>query len=199
MERDGLSFEKSVVARINGFLYRCKADGNYTMVNMTMGFKAMLGYEVEDLIDNRLCTFASLIHADDLPSVDEIIGRGIANKTKWDVDYRMIRLDQKAMWVHETGGGVWDGDGKLLYMEGIVTDIDQMYTSMRQRTEELAHAASKTEEVLESLKYLRLLALNARIEAARAGQHGAGFAVLANEMGKLAQASELTAKAITAK
>ena len=152
MERDGLSFEKSVVARINGFLYRCKADGNYTMVNMTMGFKAMLGYEVEDLIDNRLCTFASLIHADDLPSVDEIIGRGIANKTKWDVDYRMIRLDQKAMWVHETGGGVWDGDGKLLYMEGIVTDIDQMYTSMRQRTEELAHAASKTEEVLESLK-----------------------------------------------
>ena len=30
------------------------------MVNMTMGFKAILGYEVEDVIENRIRTFASL-------------------------------------------------------------------------------------------------------------------------------------------
>jgi PAS domain S-box-containing protein len=196
MSEEKLSFEFSVLDKINGFLYRCKADEAYTMIGMTSGIERIFGYPVTDIIGNRVRTYASLIHPDDLKGVDEAVNQGLAEQTNYDIDYRMIAANGRDIWVHETGGGVWDGRGELLYCEGAVTDIDALYKRMQQRTDQLAEAALKTTDVLESLRYLKLLALNAGIEAARAGKAGAGFAVLAQEMRKLAYQSEETAKTI---
>lgn len=193
------NFEESVIGKINGFLYRCKADAAYTMIGMTSGIERVFGYSVSDLIGNRVRTYSSLIHRDDVKNVDEIVAKGLADKVNYDIDYRLMTADGRAVWVHETGGGIWDEKGHLLYCEGAVTDIDVLYNRMQDRVEELAAVAQKTNEVLESLRYLKLLALNAGIEAARAGTAGAGFAVLAQEMRKLAYQSEETAKSISAR
>ncbi len=191
-------FESSVLQRINGFLYRCKTDDSYTMIGMTSQFEALFGYPVDELIGNRVRTYASLIHPDDVQLVNDAVNQGFANRQNFDIDYRLINSAGRAIWVHETGGGIWDERGNLLYCEGAVTDIDALYKRMQQRTDDLARVASKNLEVIESLRYLKLLALNAGIEAARAGQAGAGFAILAQEMRKLAYQSEEMARSVAA-
>ena len=191
-------FESSVLQRINGFLYRCKTDDSYTMIGMTSQLEALFGYPVDELIGNRVRTYASLIHPDDVQLVNDAVNQGFANRQNFDIDYRLINSAGRAIWVHETGGGIWDERGNLLYCEGAVTDIDALYKRMQQRTDDLARVASKNLEVIESLRYLKLLALNAGIEAARAGQAGAGFAILAQEMRKLAYQSEEMARAVAA-
>ncbi len=197
MSEDNPDFVFSVLEKINGFLYRCKADDVDTMIGMTSGIERIFGYPVADLIGNRVRTYASLIHPDDFRGTDVIVKQCLADRTNYDIDYRLITADGRAIWVHETGGGVWDARGEILYCEGAVTDIDALFKRMQHRTDQLAEAALKTTNVLESLRYLKLLALNAGIEAARAGSAGAGFAVLAQEMRKLAYQSEETAKTIT--
>lgn len=192
-----MEFQESIMGRMNGFLYRCRADQDYTMLNMTNGIERVFGYPVNELIGNAKRTFASLIHADDVAHVDQVVSEGLASRSDYAVEYRMTHVDGHPIWVAETGGGIWDDNGDLLYVEGSILNIQSLHTRIEERTAEMAAAAARTTEILRMLRSLKLLAMNAGIEAARSGAAGAGFAFLAHEMRALANQSEETANAIT--
>ena len=192
-----MDFQTSILGRMSGFLYRCRADENYTMLEMTDGIERIFGYPAEEIIGNSTRTFTSIMCEEDVPLMDEVVGIALESRTDWTMEYRIRHRDGYYVWVTETGGGVWDENGELLYLEGSIINIESLYRRIDEQTAGMRITASKTNEILQSLRYLKLLAVNAGIEAARAGTAGSGFAVLAAEMRQLANSSEEAARAIT--
>lgn len=192
-----MDFQSSVLGRMSGFLYRCRADENYTMLEMTDGIERIFGYAAKEIIGNSTRTFTSIMCEEDVPLMDEVVGSALESRTDWTMEYRIRHRDGYYVWVTETGGGVWDENSELLYLEGSIINIESLYQRIDEQTAGMRITASKTNEILHSLRYLKLLAVNAGIEAARAGTAGSGFAVLAAEMRQLANSSEEAARAIT--
>ena len=203
MTTDNTAVFDSITRRMNGFLYRCRNDADYTMVIMSGRVKELTGYPLTDLLNNRRVAYASLIHPDDADAVDSAIAASIEAHRDWDVDYRICTASGESRWVNEHGGAVHDEDGTLTFLEGVVVDIGARKEEERQRTENLQQVAevsgniiTETQKILHMLKSLRLLSLNASIEAARAGEAGRGFAVVAEHVKELAETTGKSAEYI---
>lgn len=202
-DQDELDTLRGIGRRLNGFLYRCRNDAQFTTLYVSPSIETLLGYSTADFIGNRLRTMASIMASEDANAMGVAVERGLAHDGSWQLRYRVLHSNGTPIWVQESGIGVYDEKGQLSYLEGFVFNVDDQHRadlSERERLSQMGQLTSsilqETEQVVAALRTLRVLALNARIEASRAGEHGRGFSVIAAQVCELADESSAQARRI---
>ena len=110
-------------------------------------------------------------------------------------------LEQIASMTANNAENATSADDLMREGNQVMTDANERMTKLTSAMEEIAKANEETTKIIKTIEDVafqtNLLALNAAVEAARAGDAGAGFAVVANEVRNLAQRAALAAKDTT--
>ena len=142
---------RSMLDNLPGVVYRCRNDEQWTMLFISDEVFALTGYQAQQLIRNKDISFAQLNHPDDQPLINPVVQHALAQRQRFNVEYRLRHKDGSVRWVQELGQGVYNDHGELLYIDGFIWDVSQ------QKAAQLA--LSSSEQKLSSLYKMAPLAI----------------------------------------
>ncbi|WP_223471068.1 MULTISPECIES: methyl-accepting chemotaxis protein [unclassified Pseudomonas] len=179
-----------------------------TMQSMTVGLRQLIGG-----ISDSVTQIASA--AEQLSAVTEQTSAGV-NKQKVETDQVATAMHEMTATVQEVARNAEEAceatvaaeqqarEGEKVVGEAIA-QIERLSKEMGNSTEAMGHLKRESDKIGSVLDVIKsvaqqtnLLALNAAIEAARAGEAGRGFAVVADEVRGLAQRTQKSTEEIEA-
>ncbi len=121
----------TLMRNLPGMAYRCRNDEHWTMEFVSEGCLDLTGYRASGLLLNHVTSFQRLIHPDDRAPVRRAVAKAVRRRAPFELTYRITTADGQLKWVWEKGMGVYGPRGRIVALEGFITDI-----TARRRAEE---------------------------------------------------------------
>ena len=132
----------TLIGNLDGVVFRCRNDANWTMEFISAGCQRLTGYAPEELIENQSVSFSALIHPEDqgMWAAIETGERDIP--ARYEVEYRVRHRDGSWRWVCERAAAVFDASTASWKLEGFIEDVSERRRSdeARRQAEERYHS-----------------------------------------------------------
>jgi PAS domain S-box-containing protein len=134
---------RTLVSNIPGAVYRCKCDADWAMEFLSQEIERISGYPASDFIANYKRNLNSILHPEDVESVECAIQEALGTKQLFSLEYRILHKNGSIRWVYEKGQGIFTTQGELICLDGVIFDITE-----RKQAEAELH---RTQQFLNSL------------------------------------------------
>ena len=115
----------TLFSNLPGMAYRCRNDADRTMELVSDGSYELTGYRPEEFMGDQKVSYGTLIDPEDRVYIKDEILRAVEKKEPYQLLYRIVSKEGKKKWVWGQGCGIFDKDGELEALEGIITDITE--------------------------------------------------------------------------
>ena len=160
----------SLLSNLGGAAYRCYFDTDYTMQYISEKIFDISGFHAEGFIKSATHSFLSIIHPDDRDLCQKYIHEASLLKVPYEFEYRIINKTGDIVWVNENGKCIFDKNGELSFLDGIIIDITR-----RKKAEQLAKESEKKYKDLIDLLPQPIFELNLQGEIVLSNKAGDEF------------------------
>ncbi len=133
--QDSQRITSVLLSNLPGMVYRCKYDKDWTMKYVSDGCYDLTGYTPESLLNNRDMSFNDIINVKYRDYLWEKWRKVLASKSVFKDEYEITTASGEIKWVFEQGHGVYDDNGEIIALEGLIIDI----TEQKKREEEVRY------------------------------------------------------------
>ena len=117
---------------LNRVLYSYDPGDQQEIRYLSPNIKQLSGYDVPAFqAPDAELRFRDLIHPDEWPYVEKSIDQALADRTHFEMIYRILTADRQEKYVREQGTGVYDPQGNLQCIEGWVEALTNRANSHR--------------------------------------------------------------------
>jgi diguanylate cyclase (GGDEF)-like protein/PAS domain S-box-containing protein len=136
----------TIIDSTSGVFFRISYDHDWGKDYISQGCLNLTGYFPSELFFDDKIDLAKITYPFDLQRVLDIINHSINRKTNYSIEYRIFTKNNQEKWVWEKGKGIFNRQGKLLGIEGFITDI----SDRKQMEEALCQAENKYRNFFEN-------------------------------------------------
>ncbi len=138
---------RALTSNLPGVVYRCRADGSWTMEHLSPDFERLTGFSADEIVADRVFSYRDIMHPEDVDKALPLVTSAIAQRRPFAAQYRLRARDGSTRWVLDKGQAVFDEQGTPLYLTGVIIND----TARRIAMAELARSEVKHRRLLENL------------------------------------------------
>ncbi|WP_404464331.1 EAL domain-containing protein [Vreelandella aquamarina] len=165
----------TLLNHLPGMAYRCLNDHDWTMQLVSKGAEALTGYRPDELENNRVTSFANLVHKEDQDRLIQAVQSAIYQRRPYRMTFRIRHRDGSERWMWEQGQAIFSDEGDVLCLEGFITDVTDQQEAQRVQQAVVQVASTVTSRVGDDYFQQLIATLTTLLEA------DAGFIALLDQ------------------
>jgi len=116
---------RTLIGNLPGMAYRCQNDQQWTMEFISEGCQRLTGYRPDEIVNNKVVSYGSLIHPADRKDVWNIVQNAIDKASHFEIEYRIITKNKEEKWIWERGLCISTTADGTNILEGFMSDITE--------------------------------------------------------------------------